>query len=325
MQWNGWETEDKLVPNKGEERYTNPGTAEDEGKEEREEEIGLYRRKKPIEIALPDTVLSNEPSLREKTLKYYYILRSLSIFRVDKIVIYRDPVSRGKREYRIIKSLHKYYITPPYLRRKLIPLNPLLRYVGNTPPLRLLIHSVEKNPRKGEFRIAYIVESRGKQAKAYVGLGTKVAIECIDPCPPKAVAAILVKEVNPLLLVYRRKYSRLVYTGPLLSYASNLLEYSRRLRRSKYYVIATSKYGERVTLQMLHVLGNKAKEAKGILAVFGAPYHGLYEIYRELGSTLESETDIVLNTLPYQGTRTVRTEEALHSTLTLINIVVDDA
>jgi len=52
---------------------------------------------------------------------------------------------------------------------------------------------------------------------------------------------------------------------------------------------------------------------------FGAPSRGLYEIAEEEGAKLEAIVDFVVNTIPEQGTATVRTEEALLATLAIFN------
>ncbi|RUM47233.1 MAG: hypothetical protein DSY37_02975, partial [Hyperthermus sp.] len=54
--------------------------------------------------------------------------------------------------------------------------------------------------------------------------------------------------------------------------------------------------------------------------LFGAPDRGLFEIAREERLELNSHVDYVLNTIPGQGTRTVRVEEAVAATLAIINI-----
>jgi len=55
------------------------------------------------------------------------------------------------------------------------------------------------------------------------------------------------------------------------------------------------------------------------LVAFGAPSRGLHEIAEDEGLRLGSIVDFVVNTIPKQGTATVRTEEALLASLAIFN------
>jgi predicted SPOUT superfamily RNA methylase MTH1 len=67
-------------------------------------------------------------------------------------------------------------------------------------------------------------------------------------------------------------------------------------------------------------LAGKWKRAHNVLVTFGAPTRGLYEIARDEGVNLDELMDFVVNTIPAQGTETVRTEEALLATLAILNV-----
>jgi predicted SPOUT superfamily RNA methylase MTH1 len=62
------------------------------------------------------------------------------------------------------------------------------------------------------------------------------------------------------------------------------------------------------------------KKAQSILVLFGAPSKGLHEIARDEGVNLNDLVNYVLNTVPGQGTETVRTEEAFLATLAVLNV-----
>jgi hypothetical protein len=66
-------------------------------------------------------------------------------------------------------------------------------------------------------------------------------------------------------------------------------------------------------------IGAKWSIAQNVLVAFGAPARGLREITEEEGAKLEALVDFVVNTIPEQGTATVRTEEALLATLAIFN------
>jgi predicted SPOUT superfamily RNA methylase MTH1 len=83
-------------------------------------------------------------------------------------------------------------------------------------------------------------------------------------------------------------------------------------------VIATSRKGKPIT-QVMDALNEKWKTSKKILVAFGAPTQGLYEIVVQEHRELEDIAHFVVNTIPNQGTETVRTEEALYATLAVLN------
>ena len=104
-------------------------------------------------VAIPDTVLEEQDSVREKTAKLGQIARYCALFGVDTIRVFHDP--RGRGESSFIKKVLEYLETPQYLRRRLFPLSEDLRYAGLLPPLRIPSHKA-KVPlgrlQAGEFR-----------------------------------------------------------------------------------------------------------------------------------------------------------------------------
>ncbi len=56
--------------------------------------------KKRLVIAIPASVISDTPHLREKTAKLGLIGRAAAIFRVDEIIVYRDN-PEGKSRMRV--------------------------------------------------------------------------------------------------------------------------------------------------------------------------------------------------------------------------------
>ena len=67
-------------------------------------------------------------------------------------------------------------------------------------------------------------------------------------------------------------------------------------------------------------LAGKWEKANSALVAFGAPTRGLFEIAKDEGWQLGKEVDFVVNTIPRQGTKTVRTEEAVFASLSIMNM-----
>jgi hypothetical protein len=87
-------------------------------------------------------------------------------------------------------------------------------------------------------------------------------------------------------------------------------------------VIATSRYGSPLT-EIAEKLAEKWEKANSVLVAFGAPSQGLADIIRREGFSLSDVADFVVNTIPMQGTETVRTEEALLASLGSIRCVLE--
>lgn len=90
-------------------------------------------------------------------------------------------------------------------------------------------------------------------------------------------------------------------------------------RYGAYFKIGTSRYGEK-----LEELRRKLREMKPerLMVAFGGPYAGLHPICEREGRRVEELFHLVVNTIPDQGTATVRTEEALLATLALLRAEV---
>ena len=79
-------------------------------------------------------------------------------------------------------------------------------------------------------------------------------------------------------------------------------------------VVETTKYADTID-SIFNELKSKVENSRSIAIVFGGPYSSI-------GENLESSWDLVkVNTIPNQGTATVRTEEAVISTLAIFNIL----
>jgi len=81
--------------------------------------------------------------------------------------------------------------------------------------------------------------------------------------------------------------------------------------------IATSKHGVPFA-KVTERIAERWEDGK-ILVAFGAPTRGLYEIVEQEELNLEEIVDFVVNTVPVQGTETIRTEEALIASLAALN------
>ena len=106
----------------------------------------------------------------------------------------------------------------------------------------------------------------------------------------------------------------------LLSVSAEKYSFGKLVEKGKFdLTIATSKIGAKFADNAVKI-AEKWEKANTILVGFGAPTRGLHEIVRDEGVNLDSIVDFVVNTIPAQGTETVRTEEALLASLAVLNL-----
>lgn len=267
-------------------------------------------------IAIPSSCSSTEPNLMLKTIKWGLLGRILGVFRVDEALIYVDrpeALSDGK----LGRTILEYMVSAPYLRKYLYPPDMAeLRYAGILPPLQLPTHGVG-GPQPGECREALVVSIDSLGLVVEAGLGRRVRLSGIDVGQFKKNDRIVVciTSIEPRISLRPAKSGE-VYSG----FRVFLVEQFKSVLDRNSLVVATSRLGEKVTPTLLEEIASRAREKGSITILFGAPDRGLYEIAREEGVDLDASVDYVVNTIPGQGTRTVRVEEALLATLSLINL-----
>ena len=281
------------------------------------------KRLPKLSVAIPASLVSDIPHLREKTAKIGFIGRALAIFRVDEVIIYPDqPSEDQKRDINLIATILSYMETPQYLRKHLFKIRPELRYAGTLPPLRTPHHPLRNRIRDlkpGEYREGVVksIDERG----AYVDIGVEhliLAPGLQAPIDTRVTVKIIKTRKHPKAVPVERS-SINTYWGYRVTVSKK--PFVKMVRsRSFDTVIATSRRG----IDFAKVSGElkaKLEKSQRVLVAFGAPTQGLYEIAEGEGVKLENIADYVINTIPNQATETVRTEEALYATLSLLNVL----
>jgi len=279
-------------------------------------------RKKKLSIAIPASIVSDVPHLREKTSKVGLIGRAAAIFRVDEIIVYPDnPHVNQAANMNLIATLLAYLETPQYLRKRLFRLRPELRYAGVLPPLRTPHHPLNrkiKNLKVGEYREGVTLSRTGKGILVDIGVERPALIKNRKMATDRRVTVKITK-------VDKRVEGELSNRNEISEYWGYKVAEEKqsigKIVKSRDFglIIATSKYGvlfENVAEKIIE----KWRKADNVLVVFGAPTQGLREIIRLEGLNLEDVVDFVVNTVPMQGTETIRTEEALIASLAILNV-----
>jgi predicted SPOUT superfamily RNA methylase MTH1 len=266
-------------------------------------------------ILIPSSTTMESADMRIRTLKVGTIARAAAVFRVDRIVIYRD---REFDDSKFISRVLQYAETPQYLRKRLFPRERALRYVGILPPLRTPHHPTSSKVstlKVGEFRVGLVVDEVGSDNGAWVDIG----VEC--PLPLKTASRyevgqrlnVRVFSLKPLAAEPVDRSEIPHYWGYETEVIPNLDEH---VRSSDRLVVATSRQGTTATPDLLGQTARQGRK-RGLEVVFGSPARGV-------DAFLSSETMegcCVINTIPHQGTETVRLEEAIVATLSQVNLM----
>ncbi len=279
-------------------------------------------REKKLSIAVPASVVSDTPHLREKTSKIGLIGRAAAIFRVDEIIIYPDnPDADQRTESDLVASLLAYIETPQYLRKSLFRLKPELQYAGILPPLRTPHHPLNRWKKKlkiGEYREGVVLSKTREGALVEIGV-EQPALILNEQLPMGKRVTVKIAKID------KHVEAELVNRGEIPEYWGYIVTVEThplgKILKNRGFdlTVATSKYGVPLA-NVVKEMTEKWKKAKTILIAFGAPSQGLHEIVKCEGLGLCDIADFVVNTIPLQGTETVRTEEALIASLAILNM-----
>jgi len=277
--------------------------------------------KKRLSIAIPASVVSDVPHLREKTSKVGLIGRAAAIFRIDEIIVYRDnPHVNQAVDMDLIATLLAYMETPQYLRKRLFRLRPELRYAGVLPPLRTPHHPLNrkmKNLKVDEYREGVTLSKRKTGVLVDIGV-EKPAFISNAHVPINKRVTVRIKKIG------RRVEAELAERTEIPEYWGYTVTVERlsigKMVKTRGFdlTFATSKYGVPFA-NVAEKAAEKCRKANTILVAFGAPAQGLYEIVEQEGLKLDEIVDFTINTVPMQATETIRTEEAIIASLAILN------
>ena len=281
--------------------------------------------KKQLVVGIPASVIADTPHLREKTSKIGFIGRAAAIFRVDEIIVYADnPKMNQNLDLDLIATLLSYMETPQYLRKHLFGLKPELQFAGILPPLRTPHHPLPgriRELRRGEYREGVALSQTRNNVFVDIGVEKPAIL-------PQTRAVIGRRLTVKITRITDQVEAQIADRNEISQYWGYAVSVERRsivklLEKGVYdLTIATSKFATRFQDAIEHIEQRWSK-ANSKLVLFGAPTRGLHEIAKDEGANLNDLADFVLNTVPGQGTETVRTEEALLATLAVLNVQFD--
>ncbi|MEM2841845.1 MAG: putative RNA uridine N3 methyltransferase, partial [Thermoproteota archaeon] len=248
------------------------------------------------------------------------IARVATIFRVDKILIYLDELSKSSFRCQSLMSKHlKYLALPQYLRRRVFPRDSSLKYVGVMPPLRAPSHSV---PRKmseckpGDLRFGFLVK-HGSSLMLEAGLEKPLVVQGERARPNEVALVRILDPERGTCEVVKKEDVRLYLNYEVMTPHKRLGELLLK-KAASYLRIGTSRLGVSV-FDIERDLMAKVKVSRRVLVAFGSPKEGLHQILSREGYRCEDFFDFLINTAPLQGAVTIRTEEAVAISLATLN------
>ena len=274
-------------------------------------------------VAIPDSSISDQQAKRDKSIKIAQFARALSIFRVKKVYIYHDKTSNiQKNDSRILKTILGYLDTPQYLRRRLYPLTPELEFAGILHPIKAPHHKKFENIKSiktGEIRVGVALKFKGTM---HVDVGLGMMIPCDNISSADEGRKVNVKFIsgfpNPRVTKASIEDTNDGYWGYDIVEVPSLHVLLKEIKsKANAEIVITSRNGSSLKVKE-DELFKSLKWTRNLLIVFGAPKRAVEQILYGEGQNIENYK-FKLNMFPFQGTETVRLEEAIFGTLAILN------
>jgi predicted SPOUT superfamily RNA methylase MTH1 len=299
-----------------------------------------------LSVLIPSSVVREAEDKREATRKLGYIARSAAVFRADHLIVFPDRKGERQLGGEFVETVLRYAATPPHLRKKIWGRRDELEYVGVLPPLRVSSTTGSESTDSGSLTQGIVTE---------VGPDNRVRVNCElqHPVSLHVPESISVREGTrvAIRISSREPVRARIVDTPLSGFDVSCLDLVDALDHAAAGItIATSRHGEAVTTGRLPELTARIDRAGATIA-FGAPGRGLPVILGDdnapdsrtqtgnqtaspvdvdtTGGSTASEVvkptvdpgfDLWLNTIPQQGSKVVRTEEAMFASLALLTI-----
>lgn len=260
-------------------------------------------------VAIPSS-LFREVDEPLRTLYAGLLARALAIYRVEEVTVYIE----GGVPPRYLADVLEYLRTPPYLRKKLFPRKKTLRFIGVAPPLASPNHPLRGE--ESEYREALVI--KGGSSRVLVDAGLDKPVWAMGGGASGEV--VVVRRAGGSWVVVRGEPP--FYWSYSVAVAGSFLEAVTRYREAGSLIVAASRRGVDVR-EIGERLRSMVKNAGSIALFYGLWARGLYEVAREEGVELEDVVDAVVNFIPNQGVRTVRTVEAVHASLAIVNTILE--
>ena len=264
-----------------------------------------------LSIFVPNSFLAESKDSKIRTYKVGLIGRYAALFRANNIVIYNDNSDGGSRDDALyMKTILEYMDTPQYLRKQVFPITPELKNVGILQPLRTPHHPATDEANVGDFRKGLTTKRVRKGTMVDIGVG-RLAL-CKEKLSVNKVLSFRIEKLGKEILIEPDEPDSVYWGYDVITSDSNLYD-SITMMKNKPDLV---KYAPNIN-SILDEVQTSIQQANHVAILFGGPYSGINSLINE------RKLDYEVNTVPKQGTETVRTEEAVASTLAILNILLN--
>ena len=303
--------------------------ANDTGKDQKCSNAIQEGRQYTVSIAVPGSIIDNAQNLELKTYLAGQIARAAAIFNVDEIVVFDETGSLADSKLKANHSdpniflcrLLQYLETPQYLRRALFPMHHDLKFAGLLNPLDSPHHM--RQDEETLYREGVVldqpVKAKEKGKGSYINCGLKNSVKVTKKL--KAGVRVTVKMNMPYEPTAKHNKGEVVPPSLPRTASGLYWGYTVRLAHSLSAVLTQAPYEGGYDM----IIGTSDKGTPVDTLTSLSPFKHCLILFgglRGLEYSLESDESLdvhdmsllcqyYLNTCPAQGSRTIRTEEAL--------------
>ncbi|QHS18272.1 putative RNA uridine N3 methyltransferase [Halopenitus persicus] len=278
-----------------------------------------------LTLCVPSSIVREAEDEREATRKLGTVARAAAVFSATRLVVFPDREGERRRGGEFVETVLRYAATPPELRTDLWGRRDELAYVGVLPPLR--VPSRTGSPPDGdESSTQGLVTEVGPDGR--VRVNSPLGEHPISLLVPDGLSVERGERVT--IRISSREPVRARITGKPEDGFQVVGADLPEVLADGGLAIATSRHGEPLSVSRLAELAPRVQEADDPVVAFGAPGRGLPEILgvrpedvtAAAGGPVEPDPgfDLWLNTIPQQGSKVVRTEEAMFASLASLTL-----
>jgi len=282
-----------------------------------------------VSIAVPGSILDNAQTPELRTYLAGQVARAAAVFNVDEVIVFDDDVvgdaansdlsARKSRGCEQLSRILQYLECPQYLRKHFFPIHRDLQYAGVLNPTDMPHHL--RATENSLYREGVVTDRPAKEGHSFVNIGLKG--DCLVKRSIKPGMRVTVRLSDNYEFESKLSGSVVSPSEPRTK-AGLYWGYTVRTAKDLSTVLTGCSYKDGYDLTV--GTSEKGEDVDGIslpqfshlLVVFGGV--GGIEAALEVDEQLEADDpkdlfDKYVNSCPYQGSRTIRSEEAILITM----------
>lgn len=290
----------------------------------------LKGRKYTVSIAIPGSILDNQQNSELRAYLAGQIARAAAVFNVDEIVVYEDGgksnidneeeqgMPRRSRGLEQLSKILQYLECPQYLRKHFFPLHEDLKFAGILNPTDMPHHL--RNDEVSIYREGVVTDKGAGEDKCLVNIGLYKYWKIPMSLKPGLRVTVKLKEGYEYAGGSSAEVGTVVSPSEPRTIAGVYWGYTVRVAPDLSSVFTGSPYKDGYDLTIgtsekgKDIDNYEMKKFEHLLVVFGGV--GGLETALQADSKLDAEDpkdlfDNYINTCPQQGSRTIRSEEAV--------------